>query len=89
MALTKVQKSAIIKDVAGNEKDTGKTESQIAILTKDIALITEHVKIAKKDYSSKRGLYQKVSKRKALLNYLKRTDIERYRAIVKKLDLRN
>ncbi len=89
MALTKVEKSNIIKEIGGDSKNTGLIENQIAILTKDINVITNHVQVAKKDYSSKRGLYQKISKRRTLLNYLKTNDIIRYREIVKKLELRN
>ncbi|MDR1850736.1 MAG: 30S ribosomal protein S15 [Mycoplasmataceae bacterium] len=89
MAISKAKKLSIIKEISGDEKNTGLVEAQIGILTTDIANITEHIKINKKDYSSARGLYQKVSKRKSLLNYLKKNDIERYRAIVKKLELRS
>ncbi|MDR2636414.1 MAG: 30S ribosomal protein S15 [Mycoplasmataceae bacterium] len=89
MAITKKAKLDIMNQISGDANNTGLIENQIAILSVDIKNITDHVKVAKTDYSSKRGLYQKVSKRRSLLQYLKNIDIERYRAIVKKLDLRS
>ena len=88
MALTKEQKSKIIKKYARDEKDTGSPEVQIAILTHEINALTEHLKNNKQDKHSKRGLLIKVGKRRSLLDYLVKTDVKRYRAIVSKLGLR-
>ena len=88
MALTKETKSKIIKKYARDEKDTGSPEVQIAILTKEIEALTEHLKNNKQDKHSKRGLLMKVGKRRSLLDYLVKTDVKRYRAIVAKLGLR-
>ena len=89
MAIEKAKKAELIKQFGGNEKNTGSVASQIAILTEEIKAITDHVKTHAKDYSSKRGLYIKVQKRRSLLNYLMRTDIEQYRKLIKELGLRN
>ena len=88
MALAKDEKSKIIKKFARGEKDTGSPEVQIALLTEEINLLTEHLKNNKQDKHSKRGLLIKVGKRRSLLDYLVRTDVKRYRAIVSKLGLR-
>lgn len=88
MALTKEVKDLIIKDFAKNDKDTGSTEVQIAILTKEINVLTEHMKEHKHDYHSKRGLLKKVGQRKSLLRYLAKKDIASYREVIKKLGLR-
>ena len=88
MALTKEEKSAIIKDFAKNEKDTGSAEVQVAILTKEINDLTEHLKTHQKDNHSRRGLLQMVGARRSLLNYLAKEDVQRYRDIVEKLGLR-
>lgn len=88
MALSKEVKTKIIKEFARDEKDTGSAEVQIAILTSEINALTEHLKNNKQDKHSKRGLLIKVGKRRSLLNYLLRTDVKRYRAIVEKLGLR-
>ena len=88
MALKKEVKTRIIKEFARDEKDTGSPEVQIAILTEEINALTEHLKNNKQDKHSKRGLLMKVGKRRSLLNYLIKTDVVRYRAIVKKLGLR-
>ena len=88
MALTKDVKTKIIKKYARDEKDTGSPEVQIALLTEEINLLTEHLKNNKQDKHSKRGLLIKVGKRRSLLDYLVRTDVKRYRAIVSKLGLR-
>ncbi|MBD5445765.1 MAG: 30S ribosomal protein S15 [Mycoplasma sp.] len=88
MAISKETKAKLIKEYGSSPKDTGKTEVQIAILTAEIKSLTVHMVSNKKDQTSKRGLYKKVSQRKSLLNYLKRKDINRYREIIKKLDLR-
>ena len=88
MALTKEAKTKIIKQFARDEKDTGSAEVQIAILTSEINALTEHLKNNKQDKHSKRGLLIKVGKRRSLLNYLLKTDVKRYRAVVEKLGLR-
>ena len=82
------EKQAIIKEYQLEEGDTGSPEVQIAILSKSIADLTEHLKSNKKDHSSRRGLYKMIRRRKGMLNYLRDNDIERYRAIVEKLGLR-
>ena len=88
MALTKEQKTKIIKKYARDEKDTGSAEVQIAILTSEINALTEHLKNNQQDKHSKRGLLIKVGKRRSLLNYLLENDVKRYREVVKSLDLR-
>ena len=88
MALKKDVKTKIIKEYARNELDTGSPEVQIALLAEEINLLTEHLKNNKQDKHSKRGLLMKVGKRRSLLDYLVRTDVKRYRAVVKKLGLR-
>jgi small subunit ribosomal protein S15 len=89
MAISKAFKANLIKEYGGNEKNTGAVAAQVAILTAEINAITIHIKTNQKDFSTKRGLFKKVSQRRSLLNYLKNTDIEKYRELVKKLDLRN
>ena len=86
--LLKDEKTAIIEANKINEKDTGSPEVQIAILTKRINDLTEHLKVNKKDHHSRRGLLKMVGHRRNLLNYLMKKDVERYRAIVAKLGLR-
>lgn len=86
--LLKDEKDAIIKEYARSEGDTGSPEVQIALLTRRINDLTEHLKINKKDHHSRRGLLKMVGKRRNLLNYLTKTDIERYRAIIAKLGIR-
>ncbi len=88
MALSKVEKEAIVKKYARGEKDTGSAEVQIAILTEEINQLTEHLKVHKHDHHSRRGLLKKVGQRRSLLNYLIKTDVTRYREIVKSLGLR-
>ena len=88
MALSKEVKSKIIKKYARDEKDTGSPEVQIAILTEEIKLLTEHLKNNKQDKLSKRGLLMKVGKRRSLLNYLLKNDVVKYREVVKGLELR-
>jgi small subunit ribosomal protein S15 len=88
MAISKAFKQQLVKEFGGTEKNTGSVEVQIAILTAEINAITAHVSTNKKDFSTKRGLFKKVSQRRSLLNYLERTDIEKYRALVKKLEIR-
>ncbi len=82
------EKQEIIKTYARNEGDTGSPEVQIAILSKRINSLTEHLKIHKKDNHSRRGLLMMVGRRRALLDYLRKKYIERYRIIIEKLGIR-
>ncbi len=89
MAVSQSSKAQLVKEYGSNPKNTGSVAVQVAILTAEIKSLTTHIVSNKKDYSSKRGLYKKVSKRRSLLNYLKAKDIEAYRDLIKKLGLRN
>jgi len=89
VVLQKEEKAEIIDQFSLHEGDTGSPEVQIAILTKRISGLTEHLKEHKKDNHSRRGLLMLVGQRRRLLNYLKANDVERYRAIIKKLKLRS
>ncbi len=86
--MLKEEKTAIIEANRLNENDTGSPEVQIAILTKRISDLTEHLKNHKQDHHSRRGLFKMVGRRRNLLNYLQKKDIERYRAIIAKLGIR-
>ena len=86
--MNKEEKLAIIKEYQLDEKDTGSPEVQIAILSKKIANLTEHLKDNKKDHSSRRGLYKMIRRRRGMLTYLKDNDIDRYRSIIERLGLR-
>ena len=86
--MTKAEKQAIMAEYATHEGDTGSPEVQIAVLTKRINDLTEHLKTHKKDHHSRRGLLKMVGHRRNLLAYLQKNDIERYRAVVAKLGLR-
>jgi len=86
--MDKEQKTQIIESYRVHDSDTGSPEVQIAILTEKINHLNEHLKIHKKDHHSRRGLLMMVGKRRGLLNYLKKKDIERFREIVEKLNLR-
>ena len=88
MAISKERKNEIIKAYAIHEGDTGSPEVQIAVLTKRIADLTEHLRTNKKDHHSRRGLLKMVGQRRNLLNYLMKNDINRYRSIVERLGLR-
>ncbi|HSJ51040.1 MAG TPA: 30S ribosomal protein S15 [Actinomycetota bacterium] len=88
MTLTKTQKSEIIAEHRRSDTDTGSAEVQIAVLSKRISDLTEHLKAHKKDHASRRGLLMLVGRRRRLLEYLRREDVERYRAVVAKLGLR-
>ena len=88
MPLAKEKKQEIITKFGKDEKDTGTTEVQIGLLTSRISELTEHFKVHKKDHNSRRSLLKMVGSRRKLLKYLKRTAIERYRTILKKLNLR-
>ena len=86
--MTKERKQEIINTYKREEKDTGSSEVQIALLTERINELTEHLKVHKKDNHSRRGLLKMVGKRRNLLNYLAKKDVNRYREIVAKLGLR-
>ena len=88
MSLTKEVISEIVAEHARAEGDTGSSEVQIALLSRRISDLTEHLKTHKKDHHTRRGLLKLVGQRRRLLRYLKNSDIERYRAIVAKLGLR-
>jgi len=85
---SKERKAEIIKEYGRSEGDTGSPEVQVALLTERIRDLTEHLKINKKDHHSRRGLLMMVGQRRNLLEYLKKRDIERYRALIEKLGLR-
>ena len=86
--ISKEKKTAIIKEYARSEGDTGSPEVQIAVLTERIQELTEHLKENPKDHHSRRGLLKMVGQRRGLLGYLKDKDIERYRALIERLGLR-
>ena len=88
MPLTKEQKAEIAAKYGRGTNDTGSAEVQVAILTASINLLTEHLKIHKKDHHSRRGLLLQVGQRRRLLNYLQNNDIERYRKLIGDLGLR-
>ena len=88
MSITPERKSALVKDFARAAADTGSAEVQIAILTERIVNLTEHFKTHKKDVHSRRGLLKMVSRRRRLLDYLKRTDTARYQEVLQRLGLR-
>ncbi len=86
--VTKEMKQEIVEKYGKTPGDTGSPEVQVALLTARISDLTEHLKVHKKDHHSRRGMLKMVGQRRGLLDYLKKTDIERYRAIVEKLGLR-
>ena len=86
--LTKEKKDKIIGEHKTNENDTGSPEVQIALLTTRINELTEHLRTHRKDHSSRRGLLKMVGTRSSLLKYVRKNDVERYRAIISKLGLR-
>ena len=86
--LDKESKKRIIEEYKHHDRDTGSTEVQVALLTSDISGLTGHLKVHKKDHHCRRGLLMKVGQRRRLLNYLKKEDVERYRALIKNLGLR-
>ena len=88
MALTAEQKKEILGSYGLHETDTGSPEAQVALLTKRISDLTEHLKVHKKDHHSRRGLLMLVGKRRRFLDYLKAIDVERYRTIIAELGLR-
>ncbi len=88
MTLTKEEKQALIEKFGGRANNTGQTEVQIALITRRIVDLTEHLKRHPKDHHSRRGLLKLVGQRRRLLNYLIRKDINRYRSLIKELGLR-
>jgi small subunit ribosomal protein S15 len=88
MALVKEDKSQIIEEHRRSDTDTGSPEVQVAVLSKRISDLTEHLKTHKKDHHSRRGLLQMVGRRRRLLDYLRQEDIERYRTLIGRLGLR-
>ena len=88
MAVTKERKAELIKEFGKSEKNSGSTEAQIAVLTERINDLTEHLKVHIHDYHSKRGLQMMVGKRRSLLDYIKAKDVEAYRDLIAKLNIR-
>lgn len=88
MPLSGENKLAIIEEYRSHDKDTGSAEVQIAILSKRIDVLTEHLKVHKKDHHSRRGLLKMVGKRRRLLDYVKSKDVDRYRELIERLGLR-
>ena len=88
MALSTEQKKTILADYGVHEKDTGSPEAQVAMLTKRISDLTEHLKVHKHDHHSRRGLLLLVGRRRRLLNYVQKKDIARYRTLIERLGLR-
>ncbi len=86
--ISKEQKAAIVAEFGKTPEDTGSTEVQVALLTARIKELTEHLKNNKQDNHSRRGLYKMVGQRRGLLDYLKSKDINAYRALIEKLDIR-
>ena len=88
MSIKKETKTALIKEYKAHDKDTGSPEVQIAILTERINNLTDHFKAHKKDHNSRRGLLKLVSKRRRLLDYIKKHDLTKYQGLLEKLKLR-
>lgn len=88
MALSTVEKKSILAEYGVHDSDTGSPEAQIALLTKRIRDLTEHLRTHKHDHHSRRGLLLLVGRRRRLLNYLTKVDIERYRSLIQRLGLR-
>jgi small subunit ribosomal protein S15 len=88
MSLTQEKKAELIEKFGENPQDTGKPEVQIALLTERINQLTDHLRMHKKDHHSRRGLLMLVGQRRRFLRYLERSDLERYRSLVKELGLR-
>ncbi|MFL2792866.1 MAG: 30S ribosomal protein S15 [Paracoccaceae bacterium] len=88
MSITQEDKNTLIKEYANKEGDTGSPEVQVAILTKRIANLTEHFKTHKKDNHSRRGLLKMVSLRRKLLDYVREKDEDRYKELIKRLEIR-
>jgi small subunit ribosomal protein S15 len=88
MALTSEAKKEIFASFGGSETNTGSTEAQIAMFTKRIADLTEHLRVNRKDFGTQRSLIRLVGKRRSLLDYLKGRDIDKYRELIKELNIR-
>jgi small subunit ribosomal protein S15 len=88
MSITKERKKTLINDFRRADSDTGSPEIQIALLTSRVGELTEHLKTHQRDYSSRRGLLAMVSRRRRLLDYLKRVDPQRYLTVIRRLDIR-
>jgi small subunit ribosomal protein S15 len=88
MTLTQERKQEVVEKFGSGAADTGRAEVQIALMTERINLLTEHLRTHRKDHHSRRGLLMLVGRRRRLLNYLQRADVERYRALVRELGLR-
>lgn len=88
MSIKKETKTTLIKEYEAHDKDTGSPQVQVALLTERINNLTEHFKLHKRDHNSRRGLLKLVSKRRRLLDYLKKNDVPKYQAVIDKLDLR-
>lgn len=88
MAITNERKNEIINEFKIHENDTGSTEVQIAVLTEEITILNEHLRVHTKDHHSRRGLLKMVGKRRNLLNYLRKRDVASYRELINKLGLR-
>ena len=89
LSVTRERVAEIVKEYGKNEQDTGSAEVQVAILSERIRNLTEHLKMHKKDHHTRRGLLMLVGKRRRLLVYIKNRDIEEYRALIKKLGIRD
>lgn len=89
LSITKERTAELVREFGANEQDTGRTEVQVAILSERIRNLTEHLKEHKKDNHTRRGLMKLIGKRRGLLKYLKDRDIEGYRALVKRLGIRD
>ena len=88
MAITKEMKQAVVQEYGKDEKDSGRTEVQIALLSQRITELTEHFRTHKKDHNSRRGLLMLVGQRRRLLDYLKKNNLESYRELIQKLGIR-
>lgn len=88
MTVTQERKRELVEKFGGAPGDTGRTEVQIALLTERINALTEHLRAHRKDHHSRRGLLMLVGRRRRFLNYLQRTDLERYRSVLRELGLR-
>ena len=88
MALSNEKKQAVIAEYRVHETDTGSPEVQVAIITEQIKELTAHLKVHKKDVHSRRGMYKMIGQRRRLLNYLRNTDLDRYRNLISRLGLR-
>ncbi|WP_251516562.1 MULTISPECIES: 30S ribosomal protein S15 [Staphylococcus] len=88
MAISQERKNELIKEYRTHEADTGSPEVQVAVLTAEISALNDHLRIHKKDHHSRRGLLKMVGRRRHLLNYLRKKDIQRYRELIKSLGIR-